>query len=64
MVEGQEYLDSEDVIDSEFYRVNRLKAEEKSKLKLQHECEHPQYNVRCAKCNRVLGSDVNYKRVV
>ena len=61
MVEGQEYLDSEDVIDSEFYRVNRLKAEEKSRLKLQHECEHKYFVCRCSLCNKVLGSEKTIK---
>lgn len=63
MVEGQEYLDAEDTIDNEFYRVERLKAEEKSRLKLQHECEHKHFVVRCSLCNKVLGSEVNHKRI-
>jgi len=65
MVEGQEYLDSEDVIDNEFYRVHRLKSEEKEKLKKQANCKGLQYMVRCScGCGRILGSEVNYKRMV
>lgn len=58
-----DYLDPEDVIDNEFYRVERLRSEEKAKLKLQAECEHEYYTCKCSKCQKILGSEIHYKRI-
>lgn len=57
------YLDPEDVIDNEFYRAERLRQAEKEKIKLQNNCEHKHFVVRCSHCNKVLGSERNYKRI-
>jgi len=58
------HLEPEDVIDNEFYRVERLKADERAKIKLQNECEHIYFVCKCSKCNKVLGSEKHFKRVV
>lgn len=62
MLEEQQHLDAEDVIDNEFYRVKRLKADERAKIKLQNECEHIYFVCRCSKCNKVLGSEKHFKK--
>lgn len=58
------YIDAENVFDPDYYKQVRLKAEEKAKLKRQQECKGLKYMVKCScGCGRVLGSEVNYKRI-
>ncbi len=57
------YIPVEEIEDPDFYREKRLKAEEKERIRLQNECEHLKFMVKCSCCQKVLGSEVNYKRI-
>ncbi len=57
------YLPVEEIDDNDFYREKRQKQAEKEKIRLQEECKHKHFVVRCSHCNRVLGSEINHKRI-